>query len=160
TNNMLVPTAGIDESNADGNYILWPKNPQKSANAIREYLSNQYQLRDIGVVITDSKTTPLRWGVTGIALAHSGFLALNNYIGVPDIFGRKLEHTKVNVADSLAAAAAFVMGEGAEQMPMAILSDLPQVVFQQRNPTEQELQELHIHMEDDLYAPFLNAVSW
>ena len=27
----LVPSAGIDESNANGHYILWPKNPEKEA---------------------------------------------------------------------------------------------------------------------------------
>src|SRR5260221_316103 len=40
--NLLLATAGIDESNADNNYILWPKDPQKTANIIREHLKLQH----------------------------------------------------------------------------------------------------------------------
>ena len=28
TNNTLIPTAGIDESNGEGYYILWPRDAQ------------------------------------------------------------------------------------------------------------------------------------
>ncbi|HSA83985.1 MAG TPA: coenzyme F420-0:L-glutamate ligase, partial [Patescibacteria group bacterium] len=41
-NNLLVGGAGIDESNANGYFSLWPKDPQQSANAIREYLTKKY----------------------------------------------------------------------------------------------------------------------
>lgn len=30
TQNILIPAAGIDESNADGYYCLWPKDPDAS----------------------------------------------------------------------------------------------------------------------------------
>src|SRR3989344_8996908 len=33
-NDILIPSAGIDESNGNGYYVLWPRDPQKSANAI------------------------------------------------------------------------------------------------------------------------------
>jgi F420-0:gamma-glutamyl ligase len=48
------------------------------ANEVRAYLGERFSCRQVGVVIIDSKTTPLRWGVTGVAIAHSGFLALND----------------------------------------------------------------------------------
>ena len=32
-NNILIPGAGIDVSNGNGYYTLWPRNPQKTANA-------------------------------------------------------------------------------------------------------------------------------
>lgn len=158
--NMFVATAGIDASNGNGYYILWPKNPQKTANDIRDYLKKRFNLKKVGVIITDSKTTPLRWGVTGVALSHSGFSALNNYIGKPDIFGRKLEMTKVNVMDGLAAAAVLVMGEGKEQTPMAIIEDIQNITFQKNNPSPKELKDLRISMDDDLYAPLLKSVKW
>lgn len=160
TDDMLVPTAGIDESNADNNYILWPKDPQKSVNTIREYLVNNLNIKDIGVIITDSRTVPLRWGVTGTAIAYSGFEALKDYIGKPDLFGRPFAFEKMNIADSLAAAAGVVMGEGAEQTPLAVITDIPFVNFQDRNPTQEELKSLHIDMQDDLYAPLLTSVKW
>jgi len=158
--NLLAPTAGIDESNGNGYYILWPKNPQETANRIRRYLVNRYHLKQAGVIITDSKTTPLRYGVTGMALVHSGFRALNNYIGNPDIFGRKLEVTKVNIMDGLAAAAVLIMGEGSEQTPIAVITDIPFVKFIRSNPSEKELAEMKIDIGEDLYSSLLTAAPW
>jgi dihydrofolate synthase / folylpolyglutamate synthase len=158
--NILIPSAGIDESNSDHHYVLWPQAAQQTANMLRVYLCQRFGLRHAGVIITDSKTTPLRWGVTGVAVAHSGFQALNDYIGRTDLFGRPLRMTKVNVADALAAAAVLVMGEGDEQTPLAVITDVALVHFQDRNPTQAELDSLHIDMADDLYAPLLNGVQW
>ncbi len=159
-NNTLIPSAGIDESNANGYYVLWPKDPQQTANHIRKHLISRFKLNHIGVIITDSKTTPLRWGTTGIAIAHSGFHALNNYIGQPDIFGRTMNMTKANIMDGLAAAAVVVMGEGNEQTPLAIITEIPFCQFQNRNPTDEELQQLKINLEDDLYSPLLQTAHW
>ncbi|MBI2051845.1 coenzyme F420-0:L-glutamate ligase [Candidatus Roizmanbacteria bacterium] len=158
--NTLIPSAGIDESNGRGYYVLWPKDPQRSADRIREYLCKRFLRKHVGVVITDSKTTPLRWGTTGVAIAHSGFEALRDYIGKPDIFGRKITVTKTAVADGLAAAAVLAMGEGAEQTPLAVIEEVPFVKFQARNPTKKELEDLHIELEDDLYAPLLENAGW
>jgi putative folate metabolism gamma-glutamate ligase len=158
--NLLVPTAGIDESNGENYFILWPENPQRAANEVRKYLRRRFSVKKVGVIITDSKTTPLRWGTSGASIAHSGFSALNNYIGKPDIFGRKLKITKADVADALAVSAVLVMGEGNEQTPLAVIEDIPFVKFQDRNPSKKELEDFHIDMEDDLYAPLLKGVKW
>lgn len=159
-NDFLIPCAGIDESNGNNWYVLWPRNPQKSADKIREYLSKKFRRRRLGVIITDSHTTPMRRGVTGFSLAHSGFSALNDYRGQSDIFGRKLKITSASVADGLAAAAVLVMGEGKEQTPLAVMEDLPFVKFQRRNPNKKELEELRIKKKDDLYGELLDAVKW
>ncbi|OGK17885.1 hypothetical protein A2866_00515 [Candidatus Roizmanbacteria bacterium RIFCSPHIGHO2_01_FULL_39_8] len=159
-NNLMVFAAGIDESNGNGFYILWPQDPQKSANSIRSYLKNKFQLKRIGVLITDSKTTPLRAGTTGISLTHSGFAAVKSYIGKPDIFGRNLKLQKVNMADSLASAAVTVMGEGNEQTPIALIEDVSFVQFQDRNPTKEELGEFHVPIQDDLYSPLIQNTKW
>ena len=158
--NMIIASSGIDESNANGLYVLWPENPQETANTIREYLQEKFNIKNVGVVITDSRTSPLRWGVTGIALAHSGFSALNNYIGKKDIFKNPLRVTMANVADGLAAASVLSMGEGAEQTPMAVTENVPFVEFQGRNPTVKELKQLRIELKDDIYAPMLTGVKW
>lgn len=159
-NNLLVASAGIDESNAGEYLALWPKDPQKSANEIREYLSGRFKLKKVGVIVTDSRSMPLRWGAIGLGIAHSGFQALNNYVGKKDIFGRKFRVEKSNIVDGLAAVATLVMGEGDEQTPLAVIEDLPFVKFQSRNPTKKELEFLKIKLEDDLFAPFLKAVEW
>lgn len=158
--NLLVATAGIDESNADGHYILWPKNPQKTANDIRDFVQKKYGLKNIGVIITDSKSTMLRWGITGAAIAHSGFHALNNKIGTRDIFGEELRITQVNVADALASSAVLEMGEAAEQTPIAVITEVPYVEFQDRHPNEEELNVLHYDMKKDMYSVLLTAAPW
>lgn len=159
-NNLIIPTAGIDESNSGGYYVLWPKDPQGTANKVREYLIKRFGHRKVGLIITDSKTTPLRWGTSGVAIAHSGFKALKNYIGTPDIFGKHLKITKANVMDALAVSAVLVMGEGNEQTPLAVIEDVPFVSFQKRNPTKKELSDLKISIDDDLYSPLLKSAKW
>lgn len=159
--NAINFSSGVDESNSEGYYTLWPKDPQKSANTIREHLAKKYKKKSIGVIITDTASVPLRWGQRGVfVLAHSGFAALNSYIGKPDIFGRKLKMTSSSISDALGTASVLVMGEGAEQTPLAIIEDVPFVKFQQRNPTRKELNTLKMPLSDDLYAPLLKAVKW
>jgi putative folate metabolism gamma-glutamate ligase len=157
---LLIPTSGVDESNAQGQYVLWPLDAQGVANRVRTHLCARFGLQHVGVLITDSKTTPLRWGVTGTAIAHSGFLAVNDFRGQPDIYGRPLQMTTVDVADALAAAAVLVMGEADEQTPLAVIDDLPFVQFQDRDPTPEELEQRWMDMKDDLYAPLLQGVEW
>ncbi|MFH1894603.1 MAG: coenzyme F420-0:L-glutamate ligase [Patescibacteria group bacterium] len=158
--NLLIPTAGIDESNGNEHYILWPKDPQETANKVRQHLRKRFLIKKLGVIITDSKTTPLRWGTTGVAISCSGFSPLYDYIGKRDIFGRKFKMQKANIADALAAAAVLVMGEGAEQTPLAIIEDIPFVKFQEKNPSKKELKDFLINMDDDLYGPLLKSVKW
>lgn len=158
---IVSASAGIDESNGNGHYILWPKDPQKTANEVRRYLARKFHVKKVGVIITDSKITPLRWGVTGSSVVHSGFAPLNSYIGDKDIFGRTLKFTKTNIMDGLGASAVMITGEGKEQTPLAVIADVPFVHFQQRNPTQKELREVRITMmEDDLYRALLTSVKW
>lgn len=156
----LIPAAGIDESNGGNNYILWPRDPQATANQVRQYLVDRFSLKAVGVVITDSTCVPLRSGTVGTMLGHSGFRALNNYVGTPDLFGRPFVVSKANVASGLAGSAVLTMGEGTEQTPMAVIEEVPFVTFQHRNPTKSELNELSIALEDDLFGPFLTSVDW
>lgn len=157
---IMVASAGIDESNSGDYFALWPENPQQSANEIRAYLTKKHNLTNLGVIITDSKLTPLRWGVTGVAISHSGFQALNSYIGKPDIFGRLMHAEKANIADSLATAAVAEMGEGDEQQPLAVITDAKFVTFQPRNPTQEEVEGLTISLQDDVYSSLLTSVEW
>ncbi len=159
--NILAPSSGIDESNAHGHYILWPKDSQKTVNEVRAYLRKKHTIKNLGVIITDSRTLPLRWGTIGVSLGYSGFTSLNNYIGKKDLFGRKLEVTQSNIADALAVAAVLAMGEGAEQTPLVVIEDIPFVQFRNANPSKKELEMFNVDMKkDDMYAPVLQAVKW
>lgn len=161
TNNTFISSAGIDESNGDNYFVLWPKNPQQVANELRTFLSKRFGLKDVGVIVTDSTSMPpMRLGTMGIMLAHSGFSAVNQLIGKEDLFGRLFMIEKAAIGSGLAAAANVVMGEGTEQTPLAVISDVPFVDFQRRNPTKLELKSVYISPEDDLYAPFMRLAPW
>ena len=159
-NGILIPNAGIDESNAAGTYILYPKNIFLSAAQIWSHLRTRHHLNHLGVIITDSHTTPLRWGVTGIGIGWCGFHPLNNYIGTPECHGCHLKFTKVNVLDALAAAAVFTMGEGNEQTPLALLTELAKVDFADTPPTPEEIASLKIPIEQDIYGPLFSKGKW
>ena len=158
--NLLVPSSGVDESNTNSNYVMWPKDPQESVNMCWRFIKDIFHLHDLGVIITDSTSSPLRWGVTGKCITYCGFKGINDKIGESDLFGRKLRMTRINVTDALAAAAVLCMGESNEQTPIAIINDLPFVEFLQNPPTVEEIEDMHIDIEDDLYGQLLKAVNW
>ena len=116
---------------------------------------------ELGVIITDSHTIPLRRGVLGISLAHYGFAPLKDYRGNADIFGRTLKMTQTNIPDGLAAAAVVLMGEGAERTPLALITDVPWVKFEarpaaasRRRPAK-PFSSFEIKTHEDLYYPLL-----
>jgi F420-0:gamma-glutamyl ligase len=149
---QVLANAGVDESNAHGTYILLPKDSFDSARVLREKLLKHYGVKNLGILITDSRTMPLRSGVTAAGLGWAGFEGVRSYEGKPDLFNRLFKFERVNVADSLATAAAFVMGEGAEQQPLAVIVDAP-VVF---TDTRIDPHEAIIDPKDDLYRPFFD----
>ncbi|MEW6610055.1 MAG: coenzyme F420-0:L-glutamate ligase [Patescibacteria group bacterium] len=149
---LLAPNAGIDESNAFGGFILWPKDAYKSAMRLHSAFKEHYHVRRLGVLITDSWTMPLRHGVVGIALGYHGFDGQKNYVGKKDLMGRRLQMTKVSAADCIASAAVLVMGEGDERTPIAVIEDAP-VRFTSRS----EKGTLNISPRDDVYRPILKV---
>ncbi len=159
-NQILIPSAGIDQSNGGGAYILYPENIQQTAADLWRYLCNRHGLTQVGVIITDSHTTPLRKGVTGLSLGWCGFEPLHSYVGEPDIFGQALRVTQINILDALAASAVFVMGEGAEQTPIALIEDAPKIRFLPYPPSKEQEQSIQIPLEEDIYAPLLKNAPW
>lgn len=154
-NNLLSAAAGIDESNALGHYILWPQDSQKSARKIWQMLRKKFKLDNLGVIITDSRLIPLRRGVVGISLGHFGFEPLKDYRGTPDLFGRQFRMETLNLPDSLASAAVLEMGEGAEQTPLAIITDIRGVNF-----TLRPVSDLKIDEKEDVFSPLIFSVNW
>lgn len=116
--------AGIDRSNLPvterERVLLLPINADVSADNIRAHLSEKYQV-DIGVLINDSAGRAWRTGTTGFAIGTAGFEPLIDMIGSKDRHGRRLEVTQVAVADELAAAASYLMGQAAEGQPVVLI---------------------------------------
>jgi coenzyme F420-0:L-glutamate ligase len=145
---MVMANAGIDESNAKGKIILLPKNSFDSSQIIRKELQKKFGVKNLGILITDSRLFPLRAGIVGVALGYAGFHGIRNYIGEKDIFGRILKMSKTDVADSLATSSVLCMGEGNEQQPLAIIINAPVVFTNKINK-----KELLIDPREDIYAP-------
>ena len=117
--------AGIDKSNIPGSatdpmVLLLPENPDRSAEALRQALTQACNVV-IAVIINDSAGRAWRNGTVGMAIGSAGLLPLSNQVGDPDLFGRALEVTEVAVADELAAAASFVMGQADEGCPVVLV---------------------------------------
>lgn len=120
----LLPNAGVDGSNApEGVVTLLPANPDLSARKIRIAIHQQTG-SNIGVLIIDSRTHPMRYGCSGVAIGCSGIPAILDERGRKDLFGRELKVTRRAIADNIASAAELIMGEADEGIPAVLVRGL------------------------------------
>lgn len=160
-NNMMIASSGVDESNGGNYYILWPKDAWLSAKKICVFLKKKFKVKNLGVIITDSRLVPLRRGVVGIAIAYFGFKPLKDYRGKKDIFGRKFKMETSNMPDSLATVAVLEMGEGVEQQPIAIITEIPDIEFiNWEFKPKSDFDSYEIPFKEDMFNPFLSSVKW
>lgn len=142
---ILVANAGLDESNAANNCAIgWPVDPVASVGRLRRELEKRlsekwkveseklkkknfslstFHSTQVAIILTDSICTPRRTGVTAIALAVSGMDPLQSQKGKTDLFGKPLKITVEAVADQLATAANFLMGNAGQSVPAVIVRD-------------------------------------
>jgi len=126
---VLSANAGIDRSNVPRGYaILYPRNPNESAAKLRRGLIrwskraySSAPISRLGVIICDSRITPMRIGTTGVAIAVSGLEPVEDLRGSRDLFGNELKVTIRGIADQLASAAEFVMGESDDAIPVVLI---------------------------------------
>ncbi len=149
--------AGIDESNAENKLVLLPKDSFKTADMLLKKLKRHYSVKNLGILITDTRSVPLRVGTLGRALGYAGFEPLKSYIGKKDLFGRKSRITQSNIVDALAVASVMIMGEGNEQIPMVIIKNAP-VVFTLKSISEKQKQ-LAFPPEKDIFLKAFTSVE-
>lgn len=158
---LFVPSAGVDLSNGRNFYILWPQSPMQAAAEIRSHIKQKFNLKKAGVIITDSHSVPLHRGVVGITLGFAGFSPIKDYRGSLDLFGREFTMEIANVADMIATAAVLTMGEGAEQTPAALISDVAFVEFMENyKDPDKPFSSFNVPIEEDLYGPFITSAPW
>lgn len=120
-NGILCPNAGIDNSNApSGCVVLYPEDPDLWAQNFVKKIKNKFGI-NVGVIVADSRTQPLRLGCSGIALGAAGFKAVLDMRGKKDVYSRELTITRIAVADNIATAAEIIMGEADECTPFAVV---------------------------------------
>jgi len=123
--NVLTANAGVDHKNVPKGYVaLWPENPQKSAEKIRKEILERTG-KQVGVLIIDSRVTPLRMGTTGLALGIAGFEPVRDYRFDKDLYNNSIYITRHAVADDIASAAHLLMGESSEQTPVILVRNAP-----------------------------------
>jgi len=142
---FVCANAGIDHSNVAGSdtVLLLPEDPDRSAAELRSRLEASSGAT-LGVLIIDSHGRAWRMGTCGVAIGISGFPALLDLRGRPDLFGDPLLVTEVGLADELAAAGSALMGQAAEGLPVVHIRGLPYplregVLGELLRPEEQDL---------------------
>jgi len=155
-NNMLMPNAGIDHSNAPANHvILLPKDPWNSAEKARSKIMKRFGKR-IGVLIMDSRVMPMRMGTIGLALGVAGFEPMEDIRGRNDLYGKMLLVTLRAVADDLASAAQLVMGEANESNPAILVRGAP--VMMTDRPIKRD--SMYIPPDECLYIRGFERWNW
>lgn len=143
---LVLAAAGVDASNVEpGTVVLLPEDPDGFAATIREGVRNATGC-DVGVIVTDTMGRPWRLGVTDVAIGSAGLIALDDFTGRIDGYGRTLEMTMVAVADELAAAAELTQPKigGA---PVSVIRGAAGWV----GTTEQNAKTLIRPLEEDLF---------
>lgn len=143
----FVGSAGIDESNGNGYYILWPKNTISLLTEIHKFITHKYNIKNLGIICTDSVVLPMRHGTVGQSIASVGFNPNIDYRGTNDIFGHKMQVTTVNINDNLAGTAVFLMGETDQCQPMAIARGIENLNFDINFTSEL----LNVPIEEDIF---------
>lgn len=156
-NNLIIPTSGIDASNTGEYYALLPRDSYDSAKQIYKWVTENYGIQKCAIVISDSRSQILRNGVVGYATGFYGCHPIRNYRGTLDVFGHHMHFSQSNIPDAVSAAANLVMGEGNESTPIALVSDVPGIVFDQQD----HQSDFEISQEEDMYfEPFFKNAPW
>lgn len=127
TSGWIMANAGIDASNVDAGdderVLLLPHNPDEICQNLRTELANRTNV-DVGVLINDSFGRPWRHGTSGIAIGAAGLPSLWDLRGETDLYGRELKVSLQGIGDELASAASLLQGQGAEGLPIVLISGL------------------------------------
>lgn len=142
---------GIDESNADGHFILLPEKPFDIVEDIWKYLKKKHDLENLGIIITDSHTQPMRTGSIGVSIAWWGFHPTESHKGKKDLFGKLFRFSTTNIVDCIAAGSNAISGETDECTPIIIVRGMPNLQFTKIDTRHEVFQP----QKDDVYYPLM-----
>jgi coenzyme F420-0:L-glutamate ligase/coenzyme F420-1:gamma-L-glutamate ligase len=123
---FISANAGVDHSNTSADpdvVLLMPSDPDAAAQHLHEQLSATFGVY-LPVVICDSHGRPHRLGTVGVAVGVAGMPGVEDWRGRADLFGYRLQHTEIGLADMVASAATLVMGQAAEGVPAVLMRGL------------------------------------
>jgi coenzyme F420-0:L-glutamate ligase/coenzyme F420-1:gamma-L-glutamate ligase len=135
---FVSANAAVDHSNTsadDDIVLLMPLDPDANAHRIQQALRQAFDV-EVAVVIADSHGRPHRLGTVGVAVGVAGMPGVEDWRGREDLFGFKLQHTEIGLADMVASTATLVMGQAAEGVPAVLVRG---VQFSHRDGTAAEI---------------------
>ncbi len=142
--NSFSINAGVDDFR--DYYVLLPENPMNIAQEIQQHLVKKFSLKELGIIITDSHSAPLRRGVMCYAVGYYGISPLIEH-------GEKNQYSKwtSNAVDSISAMVGMYLGESAQihhWTPIVIARGIEHVVFS----TNTFESSFFVNEEDDMYG--------
>ena len=120
----MASDAGIDTSNVPPGYVCFPPlDPDLEAKRLRDRI-REISGVDVGVVVADTEGMVSRAGSIDIAVGCSGIQPVSKKLGEVDRYGKPKFGGVDLVADELAAAAALLMGQTSESVPVVLFKGL------------------------------------
>ena len=117
----LMSWGGIDLSNVPRGYaVLPPRDPDASARRIRDRIKELTGC-DVAVILSDTEWTLSKFGSIDVAIGSAGIAPVRRGFGSRDIYGKPKFGGIDVLVDLIAAAAALLMGQAAESVPIAIV---------------------------------------
>ena len=120
----LAADAGIDMSNAPDDILTYPPHdPDMEAAEIRRRIKEERGI-DVAVIISDTEINIFRYGSIDIAIGCSGIDPVKRGFASPDRYGKRKFGGVDIVADEIASAAALLMGQSSEGVPVVVVRGL------------------------------------
>ena len=122
---FICANAGVDESNlAESETVITvPKNPDLSMKVLRDKLRNYFNLKNLGIVMSDTFGRPWRIGQVNVAIGIAGLPATKKEQGSSDAWGNQLYVTEPAFCDEIAASSGLLMSK-AGKCPAILLRGL------------------------------------
>ena len=120
----VAADAGIDMSNAPNDILTYPPyDSDMEAAEIRKTIKEKRGV-DVAVIISDTEINLFRYGSVDIAIGCSGIDPVKRGFASVDRYGKRKFGGVDLVADQVASAAALLMGQVSEGIPVVVVRGL------------------------------------
>ncbi|EGJ26831.1 coenzyme F420-0:L-glutamate ligase [Streptococcus porcinus] len=120
-NGLKLTSGGIDKK-SDDEVVMLPKDPDKSAKKVSEYLSLKFK-KQVAVIISDSDGREDKRGANQVAIGVFGIEPLRKTKSI-DITTGKSKIQEETLCDMLASSAGLLMGQRGTGIPAVIIRGL------------------------------------
>ena len=120
-NGRLCTDAGLDASNIPKGFMAYPPpEPNREAEELRKEIEKRTGKR-VAIIITDTEGDFFKIGSHDIAIGSSGIYPISKKFAEHDIYGKPKYGGIDIIVDQLAEAAALLMGQTSESIPVVII---------------------------------------